>query len=230
MELSRRNRLFHYKALKSGSLSLRADATDAIGQLLAGKKVHVVELATVVESRGPDAQLKQVRTIARKALENEEERGLSTLFVIIDQLTCTAEDRTETVSPLALLPVGAEVEGRDGLSVTLQQGRSGREPGAGACAGACVPRGSTARDRRRPGAARLVMTGVELFEKLVPLIPPTYVNLTRFHGVFAPTSRIRAQVVPRPSTTPTAQQITTPSASSPLPTSEETTPSSTPPP
>ncbi len=36
------------------------------------------------------------------------------------------------------------------------------------------------------------MTGVELLEKLVPLIPPTYANLTRFHGVFAPTSRLRA--------------------------------------
>ncbi len=35
------------------------------------------------------------------------------------------------------------------------------------------------------------MTGVELLEKLVPLIPPTYANLTRFHGVFAPTSRLR---------------------------------------
>jgi hypothetical protein len=45
------------------------------------------------------------------------------------------------------------------------------------------------------------MTGVELLEKLVPLIPPTYANLTRFHGVFAPTSRLRARVVPRrPST------------------------------
>jgi len=120
MDLSRRNRLFHYKALKSGSLSLRADAIEAIGLLLAGKKVPIVELSTVAESRGPDAQLKQVRTIARKAMENEEERGLSTLFVIIDQLTWTAEDGKETLSPLALLPVGAEVEGRAGRSVTLQ--------------------------------------------------------------------------------------------------------------
>ncbi len=30
------------------------------------------------------------------------------------------------------------------------------------------------------GRHRLVMTGVELLEKLVPLIPPTYANLTRF--------------------------------------------------
>ena len=30
------------------------------------------------------------------------------------------------------------------------------------------------------GRRKLVMTGVELLEKLVPLIPPTYANLTRF--------------------------------------------------
>ena len=45
------------------------------------------------------------------------------------------------------------------------------------------------------------LTGVELLEKLVPLIPPTYANLTRFHGVFAPTSRLRDKVVPRPPST-----------------------------
>ena len=40
------------------------------------------------------------------------------------------------------------------------------------------------------------MTRVELLKKLVPLIPPTYANLTRFRGVFAPTSRLRATIVP----------------------------------
>ena len=46
------------------------------------------------------------------------------------------------------------------------------------------------------------MTGVELIERIVPLIPPVYANLTRFHGVFAPTSRLRAKVVPRPEPPP----------------------------
>lgn len=48
------------------------------------------------------------------------------------------------------------------------------------------------------GRTRLVLTGVDLLEKLVPLIPPVYANLTRFHGVFAPTSRLRPKVVPPP--------------------------------
>jgi hypothetical protein len=60
------------------------------------------------------------------------------------------------------------------------------------------------------GRHRLVMTGVELLEKLVPLIPPTYANLTRFHGVFAPTSRLRTQVVPRPPPKTTTTETTTP--------------------
>jgi hypothetical protein len=46
------------------------------------------------------------------------------------------------------------------------------------------------------------MGGVELIERIVPLIPPVYANLTRFHGVFAPTSRLRAKVVPRPEPPP----------------------------
>jgi hypothetical protein len=51
------------------------------------------------------------------------------------------------------------------------------------------------------GRRKLVMTGVELLEKLVHLIPPKYANLTLFHGVFAPTSRLREKVVPRPPST-----------------------------
>ena len=83
-----------------------------------------------------------------------------------------------------------------------------------------LPDGRFAYDMKRAlpdGRRKLVMTGVELLEKLVPLIPPTYANLTRFHGVFAPTSRLRAKVVPRPPSTidgtepPAAPQVSPPS-------------------
>ena len=81
------------------------------------------------------------------------------------------------------------------------------------------------------GRRQLVMTGVELLEKLVPLIPPTYANLTRFHGVFAPTSRLRDKVVPRPASTsdgaepPASPQVspTSPPPSSPKSTSVPST-------
>jgi hypothetical protein len=71
-----------------------------------------------------------------------------------------------------------------------------------------LPDGRFAFARKRPlpnGRTRLVLTGVELLKKLVPLIPPVYANLTRFHGVFAPTSRLRAKVVPPPVESPPTQ-------------------------
>jgi hypothetical protein len=37
------------------------------------------------------------------------------------------------------------------------------------------------------------MTSAELPEKLVPMIQPLFANLNRFHGVFAPASRLRAE-------------------------------------
>ena len=88
-------------------------------------------------------------------------------------------------------------------------------------------------DMKRPlpdGRRQLLMTGVQLLEKLVPLIPPTYANLTRFHGVFAPSSRLRELVVPRPASTsdgaepPAEPQV---SPTSPFPSSPAASPQST---
>ena len=46
------------------------------------------------------------------------------------------------------------------------------------------------------GRDELVMTGKELVRKLAVLVPPPRVHLVRFHGVFAPNAKHRAQVVP----------------------------------
>ena len=62
------------------------------------------------------------------------------------------------------------------------------------------------------------------------VIPPTYANLTRFHGVFAPTSRLRDKVVPRPASTvdgaepPAEPQVST---TSPPPSAPAASPKST---
>ena len=48
------------------------------------------------------------------------------------------------------------------------------------------------------GKTHLTMTGTELLQKLTPLIPPPWSNLTRFHGVFAPGSKLRPLIVPAP--------------------------------
>lgn len=47
------------------------------------------------------------------------------------------------------------------------------------------------------GRDELVMTGKELVRKLAVLVPPPRVHLVRFHGVFAPNAKHRAQVVPQ---------------------------------
>jgi hypothetical protein len=61
-----------------------------------------------------------------------------------------------------------------------------------------LPDGRLCYRLRRPqrnGATELHLTGVELLQKLAPLIPPPRQNLTRFHGVFAGNARLRAAVV-----------------------------------
>jgi hypothetical protein len=46
------------------------------------------------------------------------------------------------------------------------------------------------------GKDELVLTGVELIEKLAVLIPPPRIHAVRFHGVLAPNSKLRPQVIP----------------------------------
>lgn len=46
------------------------------------------------------------------------------------------------------------------------------------------------------GANELVLQPLELLQKLVALVPPPRVHLTRFHGVFAPNAGVRKRVVP----------------------------------
>jgi hypothetical protein len=51
----------------------------------------------------------------------------------------------------------------------------------------------------RDGSSHLVFTPQQFIDRLVALVPPPRFNLTRFHGVFAPASKLRAAIVPRPS-------------------------------
>jgi hypothetical protein len=50
---------------------------------------------------------------------------------------------------------------------------------------------------RRDGATHLLLDPLELIEKLCVLIAPPRFHLLRFHGVLAPRSRLRSDVVPR---------------------------------
>ncbi|HEY4055208.1 MAG TPA: transposase [Kofleriaceae bacterium] len=52
------------------------------------------------------------------------------------------------------------------------------------------------------GRDELVITGLELVEKLAALIPPPRIHLIRFHGVLAPNAALRPLVVPAKPTPP----------------------------
>ena len=46
------------------------------------------------------------------------------------------------------------------------------------------------------GTTHVLLTSLQLVEKLVALIPPPRVNMIRYHGAFAPNAAHRAQIVP----------------------------------
>ena len=46
------------------------------------------------------------------------------------------------------------------------------------------------------GTTHLVLSPLELIEKLAALVPPRRLNLIRYHGVLAPNASARNQIVP----------------------------------
>jgi len=59
------------------------------------------------------------------------------------------------------------------------------------------------KKRKADGSTELVLSGMELLQKLVALIPPPSTNLSKYFGVFAPGAKYRAAVVPTPASTVT---------------------------
>jgi len=55
------------------------------------------------------------------------------------------------------------------------------------------------------GTTAVEFTGSEFIEKLIALIPPTRVNLTRFHGILAPNAKYRSKIVPQSTAQPPSQ-------------------------
>jgi len=47
------------------------------------------------------------------------------------------------------------------------------------------------------GTTHLILSPIELIEKLAALVPPPRQNLVRYHGVLAPNAKLRSQVVPK---------------------------------
>jgi hypothetical protein len=51
------------------------------------------------------------------------------------------------------------------------------------------------------GTTHLLLSPLELIEKLAALVPPPRLNLVRYHGLLAPNARQRQQIVPAPPVT-----------------------------
>lgn len=103
IDLSRRNSLLYFRPLKTGTLELSPAPPERLRDLLLGETVAVSKLRTDLED---EAVTKVVRDISRRALENSEEKGLSTLFVTFGIATWPALDAGRPVeAPVLLLPV-----------------------------------------------------------------------------------------------------------------------------
>jgi len=102
IDLSRRNNLLYFRPLKTGTLELTSAPNERLRDLLMGQSVAVAKLAPDLEN---EALTKILRDISRRALENSEEKGLSTLFVTFGMATWPALDGGRPAeSPVLLLP------------------------------------------------------------------------------------------------------------------------------
>ena len=59
------------------------------------------------------------------------------------------------------------------------------------------------------GTYQMVVSPLELIEKLAALVPPPRIHLIRYHGVLAPNAADRALIVPAPAPTDGAREETT---------------------
>lgn len=79
IDLGGRNNLLRYRDLKAGTLDLTAASPAALRSLLQGKAIKTSSLFIDPDER--EQNVRRFRTIAKKAKENFEERGLETLSI-----------------------------------------------------------------------------------------------------------------------------------------------------
>jgi len=115
IDLSRRNNLLFYKPLLSGTLEISVSET--LKEFLAsGEAIPLSDLL------GEDQQkASHVRAIARKGLENLEEKGLSTLYLALERCVWTARDGgRDPVAPIVLVPIHLKLKGQDPSATEIQ--------------------------------------------------------------------------------------------------------------
>lgn len=115
IDLSRRNNLLFYKPVPSGTLEL--SVTPKMMEFVTdGESLPIRDLLASDQDR-----ISQVRAIARKGLENLEEKGLSTLYLALGKCTWTADDGgRDPAAPVLLIPITLKLKGQDIQATEIQ--------------------------------------------------------------------------------------------------------------
>jgi very-short-patch-repair endonuclease len=115
IDLSRRNNLLFYRPLVNGALELPI-GQELVRFLSSGNSMAAAELMP-----GQQFAAANIRTIARKGLENLEEKGLSTLYLAVGRCSWTAEDGgRDSFAPVLLFPVTLKFKGHDIQSTEIE--------------------------------------------------------------------------------------------------------------
>jgi very-short-patch-repair endonuclease len=114
IDLSRRNNLLFYKPVIRGTLELPIGA-QLLSLLSDREAVPISELLAAGQEKTT-----AIRDIARKGLENLEEKGLSTLYMAVGRCTWRANDGGRPpVAPIFLFPVSLKLKGQDLLATEV---------------------------------------------------------------------------------------------------------------
>lgn len=118
-DLSRRNNLLYYQALRSGTLDLSHADPRWMHALLQGESVLLARLLP-----GPDATTAQSRALAisRRARTNLEEKGIETLFLGLGLASwSTSDDGRPPAAAVLLLPIAIGISGRERPAISLRR-------------------------------------------------------------------------------------------------------------
>src|SRR3984957_13195902 len=115
IDLSRRNNLLFYKPTASTTLEL--PVTPVMMSFLSdGESLPIRDLLAIDQDK-----ISSVRAIARKGLENLEEKGLLTLYLALGSCTWTADDGgRDPIVPILLIPIGLKLKGQDLEATEIQ--------------------------------------------------------------------------------------------------------------
>jgi hypothetical protein len=118
---SRRNNLLFFRQLKEGTLDLTAAPDTAIALLLSASE-ESVPLDRFVETAELQTASAKLQEIRRRALANEEERGIETLHLALGLASWPASDGGRPyASPVFLLPIAVEQQGIERRRLLLRR-------------------------------------------------------------------------------------------------------------